>query len=181
MTTEPHSDTANKMRLLDRFQPSHEGDLFEQFLAIKQEGTARDYVALFETMAAQLPGLPERVMQGTFIQGLKAELRSSVRLLQPTGLGQAIRLAIMVDENRAWDTGLIGAYPTPPRAGTRVAKPPASGAATTITSQPARETFEPEFRRMSKVEYAEKKAKGLCFKCDGKFTVGHRCPKKCYR
>lgn len=31
---------------------------------------------------------------------------------------------------------------------------------------------------MTEAEYAEKRAKGLCFKCDGKFTVGHKCPEK---
>ncbi|KAJ9558601.1 hypothetical protein OSB04_013215 [Centaurea solstitialis] len=27
-------------------------------------------------------------------------------------------------------------------------------------------------------EFADKKAKGLCFRCDGKFTPGHKCPEK---
>ncbi|GJY93281.1 putative mitochondrial protein [Tanacetum coccineum] len=29
--------------------------------------------------------------------------------------------------------------------------------------------------RMSEADYADKKAKGLCFRCDGKFAPGHRC------
>nr|GEY04233.1 ankyrin repeat-containing protein [Tanacetum cinerariifolium] len=37
-----------KRRLLDRFQPSQEGNLYEQFLAITQDGSAREYVGLFE-------------------------------------------------------------------------------------------------------------------------------------
>nr|GEU62283.1 hypothetical protein [Tanacetum cinerariifolium] len=44
-------------RLLHRFQPSQNGNLLEQFFSISQQGTSREYVTLFEKMAAQLPGL----------------------------------------------------------------------------------------------------------------------------
>nr|GEX43888.1 hypothetical protein [Tanacetum cinerariifolium] len=39
------------------------------------------------TMAAQLPGLQEEVLEGIFIKGLKQELRAVVRTQQPAGLG----------------------------------------------------------------------------------------------
>ncbi|GJS11151.1 copia protein [Tanacetum coccineum] len=41
-----------KRQLLHRFQPSQEGSLYEQSLNISQEGSAREYVALFEKRAA---------------------------------------------------------------------------------------------------------------------------------
>ncbi|GKE26603.1 ankyrin repeat-containing protein, partial [Tanacetum coccineum] len=78
-----------KRRLLERFQLSQEGTLYEQFLAITQEGSALEYVNLFETLAGQLVGIPEEVMEGTFIKGLRPELRSAVRVLQPEGLNHA--------------------------------------------------------------------------------------------
>lgn len=59
----------------------------------------------FEALAAQLVGVPEKVMEGTFIKGLKPELRATVRLLQPTGLSQAMKLAVMVDENKTSNIG----------------------------------------------------------------------------
>nr|GEY89425.1 hypothetical protein [Tanacetum cinerariifolium] len=37
---------------------------------------------------------------------------------------------------------------------------------------------EPPFKRMSEAEFADKKAKGLCFRCDDKLTLGHKCPEK---
>nr|GEV80902.1 ankyrin repeat-containing protein [Tanacetum cinerariifolium] len=46
-----------KRRFLDRFQPSQEGNLHEQFLSITQDGSAREYVSLFEQIAAQLRGV----------------------------------------------------------------------------------------------------------------------------
>ncbi|GKE06865.1 ankyrin repeat-containing protein, partial [Tanacetum coccineum] len=66
-----------KRRLLERFQPSQEGTLYEQFLAITQEGSAREYVSLFETLAGQLVGIPEQVMEGTFIKGLRLGVETS--------------------------------------------------------------------------------------------------------
>ncbi|GJT66731.1 ankyrin repeat-containing protein [Tanacetum coccineum] len=63
-----------KRRLLHRFQPSQNGNLLEQFFSISQQGTAREYVTMFEKMAAQLPGLTEEVLGGVFIKGLTPEL-----------------------------------------------------------------------------------------------------------
>nr|GEW48813.1 reverse transcriptase domain-containing protein [Tanacetum cinerariifolium] len=52
---------------------------------IAQDGTARDYVALFERLACQLVRVPEPVLEGTFINGLKPELRTYVRVMQLEG------------------------------------------------------------------------------------------------
>lgn len=67
-----------KHRLLDRFQPSQEGNLYQQFLAISQEGTVREYVGLFEQSATQLSDIPEHILKATFVNGLKPELRNTV-------------------------------------------------------------------------------------------------------
>ncbi|GJV27604.1 putative mitochondrial protein [Tanacetum coccineum] len=72
-----------KRRLLHCFQPSQNGNLLEQFFLISQQGTAREYVTMFEKMAAQLPGLTEEVLGGVFIKGLTPELRTAVELLLP--------------------------------------------------------------------------------------------------
>ena len=70
-------------------------------MSIKQEGTVRDYVRLFERMVAQLEGIAEPIMISTFMNGLKPEIRIAVRLLQPRGLYNTIKLAIMIDDDRA--------------------------------------------------------------------------------
>ncbi|GKB77883.1 zinc finger, CCHC-type containing protein, partial [Tanacetum coccineum] len=77
-------------RLLDRFQQSQKGSLYEQFLAITQVGSAREYVALFEKLAGQLVGVPEIILEGTFIKGLKQDLRVVVRVLNPEGLSKIL-------------------------------------------------------------------------------------------
>ncbi|GJS70066.1 hypothetical protein Tco_0702907 [Tanacetum coccineum] len=34
------------------------------------------------------------------------------------------------------------------------------------------------FKRMTDSEFADKRAKGLCYRCDGQYCPGHRCPEK---
>lgn len=124
----------------------------------------------FEQLAAQLEGIQESILEGTFIKGLKPELRKSVRLLQPRGLGQAIKMALLVDENR---TGTISGSE---KGGGKVmgSRQPVM---VTVKAPGAPGTRTP-FRRMTDTEFADKKAKGLCFRCDGKFGPGHRCPER---
>ncbi|GJR17893.1 retrovirus-related pol polyprotein from transposon 297 family protein [Tanacetum coccineum] len=88
---------------MERFQESNEGTLYEQFLAITQTGTSREYVTLFEKLAGQLVGISEEVLEGTFIKGLKPDLRSAVRVMQPEGLNHAMKLAISLGENKNYD------------------------------------------------------------------------------
>ncbi|GJY11179.1 ankyrin repeat-containing protein [Tanacetum coccineum] len=96
-----------KRRLLDRFQPLQEGTLYEKFSAITQEGSAREYVSLFETLAGQLVGISEQVMEGTFIKGLRPELRSAIRVMQPEGLNHAMKVAMIIDENKAQSSSQV--------------------------------------------------------------------------
>ncbi|KAJ9556550.1 hypothetical protein OSB04_011164 [Centaurea solstitialis] len=93
-----------KRRLLERFQASREGSIQEQFLNIQQTGTVREYVDRFEGFAGQLSNIPESIQESTFIKGLKEEIRAAVRIAEPGSLGQAIRMAIKIDENKV--TGL---------------------------------------------------------------------------
>nr|GEW21131.1 ankyrin repeat-containing protein [Tanacetum cinerariifolium] len=61
---------------------------------------------LFETLAGRLAGLPKEVMKGTFIKGLRPELRSAVRVMQPEGLNHTMKIAIMIDDNKL--NGVVG-------------------------------------------------------------------------
>ncbi|CAI9284151.1 unnamed protein product [Lactuca saligna] len=58
-----HSWEDLKERLLERFQLTGEGNLYHQFLAIRQEGTVRDYVSNFERLSCQVGDIPESVLE----------------------------------------------------------------------------------------------------------------------
>ncbi|GKA99180.1 hypothetical protein Tco_0827117 [Tanacetum coccineum] len=135
-----------KRRLLERFQLSQEGILYEQFLAIIEEGFARKYVSLFETLAGQLVGISKQVIKGTFIKGLRPELRSAVRVMQPEGLNHAMKLSIMIDDNKL--NGVSS------QSKSRLAV--STGGQTGNTKE--------HFRRMAESELEEMRAKGLCFR-----------------
>nr|GEX58012.1 hypothetical protein [Tanacetum cinerariifolium] len=152
-----------KSRMLSRFQSSQAGSLHEQFFSISQNGTARDYVTVFEKMAAQLPGLQEKVQEGIFIKGLKPDLRVAVRTQKLTGVRQAMELALLIDEG-----GKGGAAKQPNKVGGGVLR--TSIGATRVGTSKA------PFKRMTEAEMADKRAKGLCYRCDEKYGPGHRCP-----
>ncbi|GKD33084.1 hypothetical protein Tco_1248593 [Tanacetum coccineum] len=99
-----------KRRLLERFQSSQEGTLYEQFLAITKEG-----------------------------------------------LNHAMKLAIMIVDNK-----LNG-----------VSSQSSSRLAVSIGEQTG--NTKEHFRRMTESELEERRAKGLCFRCEEKFKPGHRC------
>ncbi|GKB79335.1 hypothetical protein Tco_0946230 [Tanacetum coccineum] len=82
---------------------------FEQsFSAIYTVGSAREYVALFEKLAGQLVGVPEIILEGTFIKGLKQDLRVVVRVLNPEGLSYAMKLAVSIEENKLFRSASQG-------------------------------------------------------------------------
>ncbi|GJW03450.1 ty3-gypsy retrotransposon protein [Tanacetum coccineum] len=142
-----------KRRLLHRFQPSQNGNLLEQFFSISQQGTAR----------------------------LTPELRTAVRTQQPTTLSQAMDLTMLIDESRIGGTG-------DPRGGTvsvstrigggGIPRPLGGGIIGRGAKDKQSGTSRPPFKRLTETEFADKKAKGLCYRCDEKFLPGHRCPAK---
>ncbi|GJZ61025.1 hypothetical protein Tco_0617162 [Tanacetum coccineum] len=148
-------DEALSWRLLIRFQQSQEGNPYEQFLAITQEESARAYVALFEKLACQLVGIPESVMEATFIKRLKPALRATVRVMNPEGLNQAMKLVVSIEDNELYE-------------GVMQSKDVAAIVEQTTSKGD-------NFRRMIESEIKDRRAKGLCFRCEEKYTPGHRC------
>ncbi|CAH1439253.1 unnamed protein product [Lactuca virosa] len=72
-----------KQRLLTRFQPSYKGT--------------------FEKMAGHLGEFPKQTLEGTFIKRLEPSLKSSVTAMQSVGVTNAMRLAVMINENRVYE------------------------------------------------------------------------------
>lgn len=74
------------------------GSLCEQWLATSQTSTVTDYRRNLIETAAPLDRLPEDIMMGPFLNGLKEDIRVEVRLLNPISLEQAMELALRVEE-----------------------------------------------------------------------------------
>ncbi|KAL6527965.1 hypothetical protein OROHE_014915 [Orobanche hederae] len=84
--------------MLRQFRPTYSGSLYEQWLALKQHGTAVEYRRDFIELAAPLTNVPEDIALGNFINGLKDDVKAEVRLLDPRNLDHAMDLAVRVED-----------------------------------------------------------------------------------
>ena len=183
-----------KRRMLVRFRPSQDGMLHEQFLAIRQEGNVAEYRRNFELLLGPLQGLSMEVLESTFVKGLRHEVKAELRLMRPNGLGQIMELAQLIkDKNNIvhditerlcpkFSKGFMG------QAGKISEAFPARGTLNhgktsenfqtrmvAISDRSSGQRREPQSKRLSKSKSQARRAKGLCFKCDEKFTIGHQC------
>ena len=185
--------------ILRKFRSTSTGTLQEQWLSNRQLGGVDEYRRRFIELLAPLEGVPEEIAMGQFINGLKEEVRAEIRLLGPITLDHAMDLAAKVEEKLR-----IG----PPRKNTAQTQtfpflkqnpkslntfPPSSystnlptSSQNQITPHPQNRTFTPtnlnqksgEIRRLTEREVQQKREKGLCFRCDDKWSIGHRCRRK---
>lgn len=206
-----------KEKVLLKFRPTSAGTLHEQWLATTQTTTVTEYVNAFMEFASPLNDIPESIMRGQFMNGLKEEIKSEIRVLNPCTLDDTMDLAVRVEErnrvqglkrtgggtNRSGQFSYFSKSPVPtslnsnplttqthgltsnhynPVAKPTQTKPTLSAQDSTSHNYPAtkqntsRSTG--ETRRLTERELQEKRAKGLCFRCDERWGVGHRCQRK---
>lgn len=84
--------------LLRQFRPINGGSLHEQWLATTQTTTVIEYRRKFIETASPLDRIPEDILLGQFINGLKEEIKTELRLLSPINLEQAMEMAVRVEE-----------------------------------------------------------------------------------
>ncbi|GJS50286.1 putative mitochondrial protein [Tanacetum coccineum] len=155
--------------------------LYDQFLAIKQDGSTREYVTMFEKLAGQLVGVPETILEGTFIKGLKQDLRVVVRVLNPEGLSHAMKLAVSIEENKLFGSASQGGGSYRTNSATNYSnRISGSGSTQTLVSTAPIERKtgsvssvstmrSSQFKILTEFEMAEKRSKGL---------LGHQCKSK---
>lgn len=191
-----------KLFVLRQFRSLNGGSLYEQWLSTTQVTTVSEYRRKFIETAAPLGQISEDMLLGHFVNGLKEEVKAEVRLLNPISLEHAMELAIRVEEKHKVSTlrkssmssiktggfsmyskgpSMVSSYsfgnPTsPPVSRSWGARSPDSQAS--IISTAASTPVSNDVKRMTEKELQEKRAKGLCYRCDAKWTVGHRCKKK---
>lgn len=199
-----------KELLLKQFRPVNSGSLYEQWLAVSQSGSVEEYRRQFIKLAAPLENVPEQILMGQFINGLKDEVKAEVRLLNPVNLDWAMDLAVRVEEkNRAggnkgngvrstslnttkytpnpsvskspYTLSTASNYSQPVSSPTKSWSSNASGHLSNSNSQyssfPIARPMG-EIRRLTERELQQKKQKGICFRCDDKWSIGHRCKKR---
>ena len=133
------------------------------------------YQEAFESLSHQVDGLPEGFLIGCFVAGLRDDIRIDVKIKQPHTLADAIEVARLIEEHNLLHKKsslpthsshimLASIAPTNPTAG--ILRPPTSQQANPPPTS---------FRRITNQEARERREKGLCYYCDEKFILGHRC------
>ncbi|CAL1410951.1 unnamed protein product [Linum trigynum] len=160
-----------------RFGPTEGESCDEALSRIRQTGSLRDYQRKFEKLANRCVGWTEQALVGTYMGGLKPEIADDIRMFRPQSLREAISLARMKSDqlqrpkqpssraasSPAPSSGAAGygSGPTGARAATAAGLGPPRGAA--------------GGKRLTWEEQQLRRAQGLCFNCDERFTIGHKC------
>jgi hypothetical protein len=150
-------------------------------LQIRQTSDVASYHQEFELLMHQLlthnSSLDDTFFVAKFLKGLKKEIRSAIILHKPRTVDAAITLALLQEsqlhdarhpryEPRKWHNqagpGALGPHPAE-------AQIPA-GAAPYATQK----TQLSKFAELK----AQRRARGECFKCGGKYALGHKCPQQ---
>ena len=142
-----------------RFGPTECEDFDEALSRVKQGGSLRDYQKEFERLGNQVQGWTQKALVGTFMGGLKPEIADGIRMFKPKSLKEAINLARMRDEQ------LIRQL--------KVTRP--ANRSTLNLPAPTKFNSVSPMKRLTWDEMQKRRAQGLCFNCDEKFTPGHRC------
>ena len=146
---------------------------------LKQTSTVVVYQEAFERLSHRVDGLPETFLVGCFIAGLKDEIRLDVKIKQPKTLAETIGVARLVEErnqlqrrpysnNRLLPVTTIQRRHSNPSPGILGSSP---NQRANIESSPSTTPF----RRITNQEARERRGKGLCYYCDEKYSIGHRC------
>lgn len=183
-----------KYSLLRRFRPHNQGGLVEQWLSVKQRGTAADYCREFIEKLTSLGKVPLEISLGVFLHGLKEYISCEVRLMDPSSLKMAMEWAEKIEEknwakfrygrareNQYFGPNNLNPYPKPYPQPTNFPQNPKP--VSSYNPNPNSNT-NPYFlpkpkgdrgRMLSEKEMRKRRSKGLCFKCDESWSLSHVC------
>ncbi|XP_057444515.1 uncharacterized protein LOC130736742 [Lotus japonicus] len=87
-----------KIAVVRRFQPSMIQNPFELLLSLKQMGSVKDYAEEFEKFVGSLREIDPEFVKGTFLKGLKEEIRIEVQLYELHSLSEVIQKYIFIEQ-----------------------------------------------------------------------------------
>ncbi|XP_057475850.1 uncharacterized protein LOC130763850 isoform X2 [Actinidia eriantha] len=153
-----------KQGIVSRFGPDVFEDAVGELTKLKQTTTVKEFQEQFELLANKTQNLPESFFTSCFISGLKEEIKANVLMFRPINITQAIGLAKLQENS-------IEAIAKKTKQSFKVEENMNSGQSRSVPHSGFTKRELPK-------ELEEKKAKGLCFRCNEKYTRGHQCKKK---
>ena len=197
-----------KSALMRRLEPAMAYSPYSVLFILKQDGSMQEYRTRFEACAGQLKVHERKYCKTIFLNGLKEEVRAELILHPIEMLSQMMDKAELIDSgNKVFFKGVsggsmvggdmgpmrsFGTFPSGRVGGANKGSLGSSNVIPGASSATSHSDHKPVggsnigsarrgFRALSDKEYREKRAKGLCFTCDEKFTPEHVCKNKHYR
>lgn len=203
LTREPPSWEEYIRELSARFGNYLYDDPMGELMNLKQIGTVQEYHDQFEELLNRVV-LPEDYATSCFLGGLRPEIQLAVRMFIPKTVAHASGLAkieearLSMQRNGKFSSRNVSSFldttsalsnhgrnnNTLSTAGyqwkrdTRPLLPTPSLPALPHVEKHKELAGRRPFKKLSKTEMDEKRAKGLCFWCDEKFGMGHKCANK---
>ncbi|KAJ0614111.1 putative retrotransposon gag domain, aspartic peptidase domain superfamily [Helianthus annuus] len=164
--------------LLKRFRSSDFEEPEGLLAKLQQTTTVADYRSRFEAISNRTMPLPVDFLIRCWISGLRCDIKQSVICHGPTTLEDAMDKAQLHERRIQFERGLgrvsLGSskplLPTPKTSPLNSQNPSALPAKPTTPA-----TSKVGFRHLSSAEMAQKRAQGLCYRCDEKYTWDHKC------
>ncbi|KFK40184.1 hypothetical protein AALP_AA3G341400 [Arabis alpina] len=195
-----------KHRLISQFASNTNTCAGHCLMTLRQEGSVKDDCRQFIGLATNAPEVPKFILEWAFMSGLQPHIQSRVQTFSPQNLEKMMITAKMVDDWKEEDSrpsekfskglyksghvGLAGNGVQKSSSGPAPSRPMSTTLSNTNTasshktdkgnpSNPnhSHNRLRPPFRRITMTEIAHRKAAGLCFRCDEKWSVRHVCPK----
>ncbi|TYK05651.1 Retrotransposable element Tf2 [Cucumis melo var. makuwa] len=189
-----------KRRMFEHFKSPGEGSLGARLIRIKQDGCYSDYLKKFLEYSAPLPEMAESVLIDAFVTGLETNLQAEVKSRHPVTLEECMREAQMVSDRdlainlalndwRGNGPKVVGAQAHKGKQILTNLENKESKRADFAMKQltlPIKGNFvkkepQPRVKRLSDSEFRARLDKGLCFRCNDKYSLGHRCKAKTNR
>ena len=88
-----------KQKLIARFSKEKFRDPSQPLFAVKQTGTAAQYIHAFEDLSTLVTGLTDTQLEGIFMNGLKPEMREVVTMCKQVDLDEMISITYQMEDS----------------------------------------------------------------------------------
>ncbi|TYK26819.1 putative membrane-bound O-acyltransferase C24H6.01c isoform X5 [Cucumis melo var. makuwa] len=181
-----------KTRMFEFFRDTGQKSLGARLIWIQQDGSYNEYVKKFVNYSAPLPYMAESVLRDAFLTGLEPTLQAEVVSRHPQTLEECMMEALLVNDcnlalklSRA-ELG-IHKYKGGEPANTKAPVSNEKGnprknefqmKQITIPLKGSYQKGDPLVKRLSDAEFRSRLERGLCFRCNEKYSHGHHCKVK---
>ncbi|KAD6454658.1 hypothetical protein E3N88_09364 [Mikania micrantha] len=152
--------------LTKNFGPAEFQNPDEHLCSIKQTGSVQEYRQEFTKRSSRVTGWPDHCLLGVFLNGLKDDLKSDVRIHKPRTVYKAMSLALEFESKLSFTRPTRNTSWT---SGSKTLQPDSRTSSAQQLSQPKTNV------KLSDTEKQTRFLKGECFRCGDKYRPGHRC------